>query len=142
MKSCSGPLRVHPAALMGLQGGPEVAEWLPRVLPRCQNGCPESQNRDTKPPKWQPREAKKGLEPTLGFHSRKWGGVLLTGSPPLNERGLSGIWNTHPPPAHYLLEMGLKEGGVSEMVVKGGGFWRRDGVIPHGGRPAGRRRTP
>ena len=25
-----------------------------------------------------------------------------------------------PPPAHYLLEMGLKEGGVSEMVVKGG----------------------
>ena len=24
-----------------------------------------------------------------------------------------------PPPAHYLLEMGLKEGGVSEMVVKG-----------------------
>ena len=25
-----------------------------------------------------------------------------------------------PPPAHYLLEMCLKEGGVSEMVVKGG----------------------
>ena len=48
------------------------------------------------------------------------GGVLLTDSPPLNERGLSGIWNTHPPPAHYLFEMGLKEGGVSEMVDKGG----------------------
>ena len=47
-----------------------------------------------------------------------------------------------PAPAHYLLEMGLKEGGVLEMVVKGGGFWRRDGVIHHGGGQAGRRRTP
>ena len=41
LPSCSGPLRVHPVALMGLQGGPEVPEWHPRVLPRCQNGCPE-----------------------------------------------------------------------------------------------------
>ena len=49
-KSCSGPLRVRPAALMGLQGGPEVAKWPSRVLPRCQNGCPDHQNRETKPP--------------------------------------------------------------------------------------------
>ena len=46
--------------------------------------------------------------------------MSLAGSPPLNERSLSGIQNTHPPPAHYLFEMGLKEGGVLEMVVKGG----------------------
>ena len=47
--------------------------------------------------------------------------MLLTGSPPFERTGP--FWNLeHSPlsPAHYLLEMGLKEGGVSEMVVKGG----------------------
>ena len=55
--SCLGPPCVHPAASMVLQGGPE---WPPRVLPRCQNGLPECQNGNTKPPKWQSREATRG----------------------------------------------------------------------------------
>ena len=30
--------RIHPAAPMVLQRGPEVPEWLPRVLPKCKDG--------------------------------------------------------------------------------------------------------
>ena len=40
LKSCYLQLRVHPAAPMVLQGGPEVRKWPPKVLPRCKNGSP------------------------------------------------------------------------------------------------------
>ena len=72
------------------------------------------------------------------------GGGVTNRLPSLERTAFLESGTLTPFPAHYLLEMGLKEGGVSEMVVKGGGgFWRRDGVIPRGGGPAaGRRRTP
>ena len=34
--------------------------WSPSVTSRCQNGQPRCQNGSTKPPKWQPRKAKRG----------------------------------------------------------------------------------
>ena len=57
-RSCDGQLLVHPAAPMVLQGGPEVPKWSPKMRPRCQNGPPEFQNGDTKPPKDNPRSQK------------------------------------------------------------------------------------
>ena len=58
--SCSGSPRVHPAAPMVLQGGPEVPKLFPRVLPRCQNGLPACKNGGTEHPTWQPWGNKKG----------------------------------------------------------------------------------
>ena len=49
------------------------------------------------------------------------GGGVTNRLPSLERTGP--FWNLEhslPSPAHYLFEMGLKEGGVSEMVVKGG----------------------
>ena len=46
---------------MASQGAPEVPKWLPKVLPRCQNGSQNVKKEAPRPPngpKWRSREAK------------------------------------------------------------------------------------
>ena len=57
----SGRAFSYKAMLLSVLKAQIEPKWPPRVPPRCQNGFPECQNGDTKPPKWQSREAKKGL---------------------------------------------------------------------------------
>ena len=46
--------------------------WSSRVPPRCRNGSPAGQNWSTKPPKWQPRGAKKILAAEGVSSHRLW----------------------------------------------------------------------
>ena len=74
-KSCYLQTRVHPAAApMVLQGGPEVPKWLPKVLPRCQNGFQHVEKVAPRPqmtPKWRSREAKGSKKDGAGGRGRR-----------------------------------------------------------------------
>ena len=65
--------------------------------------------------------SQKGVKPHVGVSQYEIGGGVTSRPPSLERRWpFWSLEHSLPPPAHYLLEMGLKEGGVSEMVVKGG----------------------
>ena len=65
--------------------------------------------------------SQKGVRPHVGVSQYEIGGGVTSRLPSLERT--EPFWNPEhspPPPAHYLFEVGLKEGGVLEMVVKAG----------------------